>query len=352
MLMARFDTVLVMRELDLPAAAAVLRSGVTDGVWPGAVAAVGVGDDLLDSWVLGAAEDWPGGRRAMTRDTVFDVASLTKVLATAPAVLLAADRGLIDLDETVARWLPAVDDRVRVRHLLTHTSGLPASVNMRHVSSAQELVRSASGVRLDRPPDERVRYSDVGFILLGGLVEAATGDPLDTHCAREVFAPLGQRATFAPPADWRPRIAATEIVDGAPVHGRVHDENAAAAQGRVGHAGVFATLDDVVVAARMWLTPGRLLADRTRREALRDHTPTLGGHRGLGWTCRGDGFDILSDGWGPAAVSHTGFTGTSVALDPVSGRWAVLLTNAVHYGRGRNEVFAQRRRFHAALVGD
>ena len=102
----------------------------------------------------------------------------------------------------------------------------------------------------------------------------------------------------------------------------------------------------------MWWAGGPLLSDGMRSDALRDHTSALDGHRGLGWTARGDRYDILSEAWGPHAVSHTGFTGTSIALDPVSGRWAVLLTNHVHYGRGRPKVFAARRRFHAALVGD
>jgi CubicO group peptidase (beta-lactamase class C family) len=157
-------------------------------------------------------------------------------------------------------------------------------------------------------------------------------------------------ATYRPPPSWLPRIAATELVDGRPVHGRVHDENAAAAGGAVGHAGVFAGLADLERAVGCWLPGSPLLADGLRVAAVTDQTPALDGHRGLGWTCRRDGYDILSDGWGPGAVSHTGFTGTSMALDPETGRWAVLLTNAVHFGRGRPDVLAGRRQFHAALV--
>jgi CubicO group peptidase (beta-lactamase class C family) len=132
----------------------------------------------------------------------------------------------------------------------------------------------------------------------------------------------------------------------------VHDENAAAGGGVAGHAGLFGPLDAVVHCLASWFAGGPLLTEPVRAGALRDRTAGLGGHRGLGWTCRGDRYDILSTGWGVAAVSHTGFTGTSVALDPGTGRWAVLLTNAVHFGRGRDAVFAARRRWHAALVGD
>ena len=340
-------------EFALDAADAVLRAGVADGLWPGLVAAAGVGGSVGASWVLGAAESWSGGHRPMTEDTVFDLASLTKVLAALPCVLLLVRDGAITLDDPVARYVPGVDGRVLLRHLLTHTSGLPA--HRRYdavVRSPQELESAAAAEPLEREPGAAVAYSDLGFILLGATVRAVSGDDLPDFAERAVFAPLGSAATFAPPRAWLPRVAATEIVDGRPVHGTVHDENAAAAQGRAGHAGLFGTLDDVRRELAIWWPGGPLLTDELRADAIRDHTPGLEGHRGLGWTCRGDGYDILSAGWGPAAVSHTGFTGTSIALDPATGRWTILLSNHVHFGRGRSEVFAARRRFHAALVGD
>jgi CubicO group peptidase (beta-lactamase class C family) len=199
-------------------------------------------------------------------------------------------------------------------------------------------------------PGRAVAYSDLGYIVLGGLIEAVSGQSLAEFATEQLFAPLGMAATYQPPADWLTRIAATEILDGRPVHGRVHDENAAAAGGGVGHAGLFASLDDLERAVASWLPSGPLLTEGSRAAAVTDQTAALGGHRGLGWTCRGDSYDTLSDGWGPAAVSHSGFTGTSMALDPATGRWAVLLSNAVHFGRGRPEVLAGRRRFHARLV--
>ena len=131
----------------------------------------------------------------------------------------------------------------------------------------------------------------------------------------------------------------------------MHDENAAAEGPGCGHAGLFGTAEDLRRYLAAWLDPAvPLLPGELRDAALRNGTAGLGGARGLGWTCRGDAYDVLSDGWGPAAVSHTGFTGTSVALDGVTGRWAVLLTNAVHLGRNRDAIVSLRRRFHAALV--
>lgn len=337
--------------MNVEGADAVLCAGVADRLWPGIVAAVGTGAVVERDWVLGAAENWSGGHRPMTADTVFDVASLTKVLATLPAVLMLVQEGRLGLDDGAADYVPGIDRRVRVRHLLTHTSGLPAH---RHfdVASLTELVTAAAREPVEAEPGTRVAYSDLGFIVLGAIVQAVSGEELPAFAAHTVFAPLGMGATYDPPPSWLPRIAATEVVDGRATHGVVHDENSAAAGGHTGHAGLFATLADVRAAISLWLPGGPLLGDALRAEAVRDHTAGLGGHRGLGWTCRCDRFDILSRGWGPTAVSHTGFTGTSLAVDPVTERWAVLLTNHVHYGRGRPEVFAARRRFHAALVGD
>lgn len=337
----------------LDAAGVVLKSGVHDGLWPGAVGSAGTGATVQRRWVLGDAEHWAGGQRPMTPDTVFDVASLTKVLATLPAILLLVQAETIALDAAAAEYLSSLDPRITIRQLLCHTAGLPAHRRYdQQVASAAELISAAAAEPLEQPPGTVAAYSDLGFVLLAGIVEAVTGQSLPHFAATQLFEPLGMvTATFAPPASWLPRIAPTELIDGRPVHGVVHDENAAAAGGGTGHAGMFATLTDLEQAIELWL-PSRtpLLREELRTEAMRDHTAGLGGHRGLGWTCRGDGYDILSDGWGPRAVTHTGFTGTSLALDPITGRWCVLLTNAVHLGRGRPEVIAARRLFHRALV--
>ncbi|SHG97045.1 CubicO group peptidase, beta-lactamase class C family [Jatrophihabitans endophyticus] len=337
----------------LDAASDVLARGVADGLWPGVVAAAGVGGRTERTWVLGRADTRP--ERPMTVDTVFDLASLTKVLATLPVLLRlvsgAVARRVVRLDTAVSELVPGVDERVTIEHLLTHTAGLPAHVRFA-ATDPDALVAAAAAVPLEAEPGTRVAYSDVGFVLLGGVVHAVTGERLDAVAERDVFGPLGIAPRFRPPASWRPRIAATEVYDDVPTVGVVHDENAQLAGGLAGHAGLFGTLADVVGSLPMWRRGGPLLDDAVRAEAMRDRTAALDGHRGLGWTCRGDRYDILSAGWGDAAVSHTGFTGTSVAFDPVTERWAVLLTNHVHFGRGRPEVFAARRRWHAVLVGD
>ena len=340
----------------LEAAARVLDEAVSAGAVPGAVAAVGAGREELAQWVGGDAERWAGTTRAMASQTVFDLASLTKVTATLPSVLVLVEDGRCRLDDAVRDVLPdlPLDTRVTLRHLLTHTSGLPAHRPFHeHVQSLGGLVAAAGSERLERPPGTSVCYSDLGFILLGALVAALAGEPLPDFARRRVFEPLGMSATFEPPVAWHPRIAATEVVDGAPILGVVHDENAAAGGPGCGHAGLFGTLDDLVRYVQEWVDPvDSVLGTSLREEAVRCATEGLAGARALGWTCRGDAYDVLSEGWGRLAVSHTGFTGTSLAFDPASGRWAVLLTNAVHFGRDRNTIVSLRRRFHAALVGD
>lgn len=353
----------------------MLTEAVRALVLPGVVAAVGTGRSVQARWVLGDAETGPGGGRAMTEDTLFDLASLTKVLVTLPLVLTLVDRGVLRLDDRIRRHVPGVAPAVTVAHALTHTAGLAATADLTaSVTTTAELVAAAAVEPPVRAVGTRVEYSDLGFVLLGGLVEQVEGRPLDV-VAEALLRPLGSGIAFRPPPGLAHRTAATEVLptgDGGrrALVGRVHDENAAAAGGVAGHAGAFGTLADVVAVTQAWsarvggeggavlspdqlspdlLTPD-LLSPELRARALRDSTAGLGGHRGLGWTARGDGHDILGAGWGPAAVSHTGFTGTSTALDPLSGRWAVLLTNAVHFGRGRPSVQVARRDFHAALT--
>jgi len=349
----------------LEAAGAVLTAAVGTHVLPGAVAAVGTGRSVQARWVLGDAETGPGGSRGMTEDTLFDLASLTKVLVTLPAVLTLVDQGRLRLEDRIRRHVPGVAPAVTVAHALTHTAGLAATRDFTaSVTTTAELVAAAAAEPLERPAGTRVEYSDLGFVLLGGLVEQVDGRPLDV-VAEVLLASLGSGVVFRPLPALAYRTAATEVLPtpvGGPraLVGRVHDENAAAAGGVSGHAGAFGTLADVVAVVQAWsagagtgggaLLPPQLLSPQLRARAFRDATVGLGGHRGLGWTARGDGHDILEAGWGPAAVSHTGFTGTSTALDPLSGRWAVLLTNAVHFGRDRPGVQAARRDFHAALT--
>ncbi|WP_377267126.1 serine hydrolase domain-containing protein [Peterkaempfera sp. SMS 1(5)a] len=345
-------------------AAEVLQRAVADEAVPGAVLVAGIGDGPVEAGeprqILACGRTGqPGPQGLMAPDTVFDLASLTKVVATLPAVLRLADQGALSLDDPVCRHLPAFrgegKDEVTIRRLLAHSSGLPAHRELdRLPGGPRDRIAAVLAEPLVAAPGSTVCYSDLGFILLGEIVSAVAGVPLEQAVAELVLDPLGMTSTrYRPPADWRPRVAATEAPPGGdPKVGVVHDENAEALGGVAGHAGLFSTAADVArYLTSCWLAEESLVLSRAMRaEAVRCQTEGMDGRRGLGWTLRGDRWDHMSVAWPQTGAGHTGFTGTSVAVDPVSGLWAVLLTNAVHLGRGRSGIIALRRQVHDALA--
>jgi CubicO group peptidase (beta-lactamase class C family) len=342
---------------DLARTGEIIARAVAESRIPGAVASAGRGPVPLATWVTGQADTTPGSARAMAADTLFDLASLTKVVATATAALALAGRGELDLADPVTRYLPGFaacrQGPVTIRHLLTHTSGLPDTRKFyQWCDSREDLWNDLLATPLEAPPGTRVTYSDLGFIALGEIVATIARDPLDTVVRRLVTEPLGMSSTSFTPAPAPARFAATERrADGTPWAGTVHDENARLMGGVAGHAGLFSTAADLARFAAWWVGDhGGPVPARLRREAESCQTAGLGGSRGLGWVCGGDRFDILCGHWPATAVSHTGFTGTSLALDSVSGAWLVLLTNAVHFGRDATTIRARRREVHAAAA--
>jgi serine-type D-Ala-D-Ala carboxypeptidase len=328
--------------------AAVSASGI-----PGAVAIAGQGPFTLGQWAAGQADTLPD--RPMRPDTVFDLASLTKVVATTTVTLALAGRGQLGLGDPVADYLPGFaacrDARVTIAHLLTHTSGLPGSRPFyRWCGSRADLLRDLRLTPLGAPPGAQVRYSDPGFITLGEVVAAVAGEPLDAAVRRLVTGPLGLASVTFRPNEPAHHVAATEPRgDGSAWVGIVHDENARLMGGVAGHAGLFADAPDLARFAAWWVSDDDAVVPADlRRAAAACQAEDPGGRRGYGWACAGDGFDILGGHWPPTAVSHTGFTGTSLALDPATGGWLVLLTNAVHFGRDATAVQALRRAVHAA----
>jgi CubicO group peptidase (beta-lactamase class C family) len=362
-------------------AAELIDQAVEAGTIPGAVLVAGLSTPLLVH-VAGDAQRDDAARRPMTADTVFDLASLTKVTATLPGLLYLADLGQVGLDQPAQRYLPAFagpgKDQVTVRHLLAHISGLPAERKYYQRLRDPGQVRAAALAEpLVAEPGSAFCYSDIGFIVLGELAAAVAGCGLDVLVQEAVLGPLGLTSTrFRPPAGWASRIAATEPVGGVAKVGVVHDENAEALGGVAGHAGLFGTAGDLARYAAAWAggkgapraasgaTPPPVaglpggVSDQPaapfwelRGEALRCQTDGLGGRRGLGWGLREDRWDNMGDGWPPTGAGHTGFTGTSLSVDPVTGLWAVLLTNAVHFGRGpEHSVVGLRKQVHAAVA--
>jgi CubicO group peptidase (beta-lactamase class C family) len=345
----------------------LVEDAVATGVIPGAVLAAGIGSAepaLLH--VTGDAQRDQQATRPMTADTIFDLASLTKVAATTPVALRLIAAGNIGLDDPVRRYLPEFaglgKENVTVRQLLTHTAGLPDHRKYYEYLDEAGRVRAAA---LSEPlvcrPGTTFAYSDVGFITLGELCATVAGEALDQLARELVYEPLGMSGTgFRPRAVLAGRIASTELVGGVAKTGVVHDENAEVMGGVAGHAGLFGTAADLARYAAAWAVPDseaglalRLPAWLTA-EALRCQTDGVAGQparRGLGWGLRRDRWDNMGDGWPATGAGHTGFTGTSLSIDPVTGLWTVLLTNAVHFGRGpEHSVVGLRKNVHATTA--
>ena len=343
----------------------LLRDCVERGLVPGAAAAVGTVDGTLRAEAYGWAQLVPR-RRRLKIDMLFDCASLTKIVVTTTLGLQAIEEGALFLNQRAASLVPefgsAGKDGVTVRQLLTHTSGLPAWVDLsaRAKSRAQALGVVWS-TPLARPTETEVVYSDLGFITLGEVVSRALGGPLDRLARARIFDPLGMdSARFKPETAQRKDCVSTEVVQdrGGAVTGTVHDENCAALGGVAGHAGLFASLADLERYCRMWLGGGqiegqRLLSGASVAAATRDQTHGIDprSRRGLGWVLQPNGYWPAADLASLSSYSHTGFTGTSLVIDPERGVYAVLLTNRVHptrAGDSADRIRTVRARFHNA----
>ena len=277
----------------------------------------------------------------MTEDTWFDLASLTKVVAATPAVCMLIERGQVELAVPVATYLPEFrgdgKETVTVRHLLTHTSGLRPDIGSTGWTGATGAVQMACQERLQSTPGSKFVYSDINFFLLGAIVQRVGGKPLDGFLAAEVYGPLQMANTlFRPPAGWQDRIAPTEVVNGLPWRGVVHDPTARQMGGVAGHAGLFSTAADLARYARMLVNLGqldgvRIFQPETVRFMTSVQTPAaIAARRGLGW-------DIDSGYSGPrgqffplGSYGHTGWTGTSLWIDPFSGTFVIFLSNRNH----------------------
>ena len=337
---------------------AAARDAVAVGDVPGAVVVVGQDGSVLYRRATGSRALVPAVE-PMTIDTVFDVASLTKVVATMPAVLALWEEGRVDLDAPLGRYLkefagPAFRE-VTIRRLLTHASGLsdlPRREAMARGFPEAAALQAKAG--LASAPGSTFVYSDVGFILLAEVVRRVSGEPLDRYAQKHFYGPLGMRSTtFRPPAAWRPRIAPTEVVDGGPpLRGIVHDGNARLLSGVAGHAGLFSTADDLARFSRMLLEGGTLDGRRYLKESTvrAMFTPHVIGEttRGLGWDMSSAYSRTLGSFFPEGSVGHTGFTGPSMWLDPVSRRYVIIMTNRVHPS-GKGSVVELRRRISAAV---
>jgi len=319
-----------------------VEQAIQEGRIPGAVLLIGHQGRVVYRKAYGKRALVPTAE-AMTVDTIFDLASLTKVVATTPSLMKLFEEGKFRLNDRVTQYFPEFQgghSDITIRNLMTHFSGMPPDLPLTPLWSGYETgIRMAMAERPTTPPGTHFVYSDINFILLGELVHRLSGQMLSDYAREHIFLPLGMKETmFQPPASLVPRIAPTERngPNGPPLRGVVHDETSRYMGGVAGHAGLFSTADDLSRYCQMLLNMGEL--DGTRLVSAMTVTkfttpqspadqPIL---RGLGWDIdspfsgnRGDLFPIGSYG-------HTGFTGTSIWIDPVSQTYVILLANSVH----------------------
>ncbi|WP_382400399.1 serine hydrolase domain-containing protein [Lentibacillus salinarum] len=329
---------------------------------PGAAAVVGKKDLIAGSFAGGSIMIDETVNTPVNQDTIFDCASLTKVVITLPLVLRLMEQGLIELDEPVSTYVPAfhkgAKSHVTIRHLLTHTSGLKPHIRNDFTNWKPEEAKAyIYSQELDHYPGKWVVYSDLGFIILGDIIERILNQPLDKAAEAYILHPLGMVDTyFNPPDHLKSRIAATEYRRDLKRYqwGEVHDEKAYAFGGISGHAGLFSTVGDLARYAQMWLNQGELgdaliFSPVTVENSIRNYTLLLNGNRGLGWVLKGDTLDASGDLFSQYSYGHTGFTGTSLWIDPEKDLFVVLLTNRVHLGRDHS-IFRLRRVFHNAVM--
>ena len=335
------------------------------GAFPGAVLAIGVGGKLVALRAFGrldSSEDAP----AMPVDAIFDVASLTKVAAATTSMAVLYSEGRVKLDDPVVRYLPEFagprwHESITVRHLLSHSSGLPSPILLwKHAATREQLLNLVYQLPGEQAPGTHVDYRDENFILLGELMERVSGQPLSELARSKVFGPLGMKDTgFRPAQSLLPRIAPTELdtyYRHVLVKGTVHDESAHVMGGVSGNAGLFSTASDLARLAQMYLNGGslngvRLLSPEVATTFLSRQDLPAGSSRALGWdTPVGNAAPFAGQLASADAVMHTGFTGTSVYIDRTRNAYVVLLTNRVNPSRENRQIGQARIAIHTAVL--
>lgn len=338
----------------------VLEQAIEQRAFPAASVAVTHAGKLVALKALGRFT-YDENSIAVTPASVFDLASVTKVVATTTMAMLLYERGLLDLEAPIAGVLPEFvgDDprrrEITLRMLLAHCSGLPAYEKLfLKAHTGEDLIRELLRVPLKTAPGEHAEYSDIGFILLGLALERIAGGALDRFCQREVFSPLGMLDTaFNPPAAWKSRIPPTaddKTFRKRIIQGEVQDENASALRAAAGHAGLFSTAADVAVFAHAMLSGGRpLVRPETLAVFTRRQKSPPGTSRALGW----DTPSAPSQSgkyFSPASFGHLGYTGTSLWIDPERQLSVTLLTNRTWPDCSNQAIKEVRPRFHDAVV--
>src|ERR1700683_3065004 len=334
----------------------IVQEAIRDGQIPGAVVLVGHDGQVIYRKAFGERSLEPR-REAMTVDTIFDLASLTKVVATTTAVMQLVQKGQIRVNEPVAKYIPefAEDgkEQITIRELLTHFSGLPKDLDLSQPWEGRETgLRMAYTEKPIYAPGSRFVYSDVDFIVLGALVERVSGMSLQEYCQKKIFLPLKMTHTrFLPPASWLPKIAPTQYDEHEKMlRGVVHDPTVRRMGGVAGQAGLFSTADDLAKFAQALLDGSTILSPlMVEKMTTPEQPPTSPVLRGFGWDIDSPYSSNRGDLLPVGSFGHTGFTGTSLWIDPTTRTYIIVLTNAVH-PRGKGSAIALRSKIATAVA--
>lgn len=344
-----------------------MESALRQRIFPGIEVLAAIGDEVLLHETWGRIEIGPEAQE-LARGTLWDLASLTKPVATAMALMVMLEKGLVSLEDKVVEFIPEFDapekQGIALRHLLTHTSGLPPLIDLfsEGIPRAEALQRLFHAP-LQHPTGTAMVYGDLNFLILGEVIRRISGQTLGEYCHQNVFHPLQMtRTAFEPLSQsWEIAIAPTQYCPYRKqlLRGIVHDENAWVMGGEGGNAGVFSTAADLHRFARTIMHRGELedvrVLSATGIEAMtRNHSPRKLPPRGLGWDLKGEGSGYMSCGelMPVGAIGHTGFTGTSLWMDRVSGLTVIALSNRVHISREKNQqdMIRFRPRLHNLIV--
>lgn len=334
----------------------ILEEGVESGIFPCAAAAIGRKNQIFYQRSVGNRQLVPE-KEQVTSDTLFDIASLTKILSSTMLALIAMEQGKLSLYDSLSRFYPNAGDKgeITILDLMTHQSGLPSHAPLWKMGiQPHQLEDTILSLPFSYPTGSQVSYSCMGYLLLGKILEKLFSSPLNDLAKSLVFSPLGMNHTcYLPSSD---NTAATEYMEDKKscYQGTVHDENARFLGGIAGNAGVFSTISDMVRFASMLSKDGEgLLSPRTLSSAVRNYTPFDPNEaRGLGFQLfTGRNCMACGDFFSPLSFGHTGFTGTSLFVDRETGLFVVLLTNRVHPSRENDGLLRFRRVFHNTVWG-
>jgi uncharacterized protein YbbC (DUF1343 family)/CubicO group peptidase (beta-lactamase class C family) len=334
----------------------IVRYAIREGQIPGAVLLVGHNGQVVYRKAFGNRSLEPR-REPMTVDTIFDIASLTKVVATTTAVMQLVEKGEVRLNDPVSKYIPEFAENgkedITVRNLLTHYSGLRGDLDLVQPWQGRDAaLRMAFAEKPVNSPGSQFLYSDINFITLGVLVERVSGTTLDRYCAQKIFIPLRMtRTRFLPPTPWRSKIAPTEYDEqGKMLRGIVHDPTSRRMGGVTGHAGVFSTADDLSKFAQALLGGSPILSKEIiEKMTTPQQPPTSQVLRGFGWDIDSPYSSNRGELLPVGSFGHTGFTGTSIWIDPTTRTYVILLTNSVH-PRGKGTAISLRSRIATAVA--